>query len=470
MTRTDGPLVELRSVSVSYAGVPVLSGVDAALGAGECVLVTGDNGSGKSSLLRVLSGVQRPTAGMRVARTGARGVRLMPQAPRLAWNLPLDTNIMLALGSRADVSWWPALLRPRAATSRYDELRSAAESVLLRFGLATKAQTRAMELSGGERKLLAVAIAFAGEARVVLLDEPFAGLSPAASNDVRSAIARAKAAQQTVVIVEHRTKHTADLADHVWHVDQGELYVRAPTAPADAPAAAHASVRRSTDAEHGASRSDSALEVRALRGGWNSNVVVGDATFRLSRGATAGVMGENGVGKSTFIALLCGIIQPSGGRMLLGGSDVTQAATHERVLFGLRVLLQTRRVFGKLSVEENLRLGGRTKSTNHVLPIRADRRRLAATLSGGEQTILGIDVATCDEAATVVLLDEPSAGLDHVARARVRKRILALREAGIACLVVDHDRVFLEELSGRILIFECGRICDEVSHRNRKDN
>lgn len=451
--QTKDPLLELRDVSVSYTGTPVLYGVSAGVRPGECILVTGDNGSGKSTLLRILAGVQAPTSGTRISRLAARDVRLMLQAPRLAWGLPVATNVALALSDgMSDISWQRALLHPHATRRRRDALHAAAEEILERFGLAAHAKTPAQEMSGGERKLLAVAIALAGKTPVVLLDEPFAGLTEVASGNVRAAIAEAKEEGRAIVIVEHRTKHAANVADRFWSLVHGELREVAGAVPPAQPAPSVPVASPTVLA------TEVILTVAGLRGGWGRNVVVEEATFQLPCGAIVGIMGENGSGKSTLVALLSGIIDPVAGLIVLAGNDVTHALAHERVRMGLRVLLQQRRVFSRLSIDENFRLGHREVRGDRLLSLNIDGGRLAGTLSGGEQTILGLHIASEGEGASVLVLDEPTAGLDRNSRARVLERLSMLREAGMASLIVEHDQHFLEELSDRILILQNGRL------------
>ena len=203
--------VNLKDLSLRYGPVPALRGVDLRIAQGERVALVGANGSGKSSLLRVLHGLQRPTAGS-ILRDGSLRQAMVFQRP-FALRASVLTNVALALWLRG---------------TRWRQARLDAMLALGRVGLGNVALRNARTLSGGQLQRLALARAWALEPQVLLLDEPTASLDPHAKREVEALMADFAAAGMTLVFASHNLGQVKRLATRVLYLEQGRVLADLP--------------------------------------------------------------------------------------------------------------------------------------------------------------------------------------------------------------------------------------------------
>jgi branched-chain amino acid transport system ATP-binding protein len=193
-------------------------------------------------------------------------------------------------------------------------------------------------------------------------------------------------------------------------------------------------------------------------------------SFRAHAGEAVALLGRNGAGKSTTLRCVMGLLPPAGGRVLLAGRDVTGWAPHRLCRLGLGWVPEDRRVFGDLTVHENLEAGRRPRAPARAggrwthervygfFPVLGDRRRQkAGTLSGGEQQMLAI-ARTLMGAPAVLLLDEPSEGLAPVVVRALLDRLAALRAAGQTIVLAEQNLRFATRLADRAYVLDQGRV------------
>lgn len=214
-------MLEVQSLKAGYGNSPVLTGLDLDVAPGEVVGVLGGNGSGKSTLLSALSGLTRPRAGsitldgrrvdgLSAEKVAARGIRLLSQQRRVFAGLTVRDN----------------LLAPSLAVGRPDAqgIRAFAEDWLLRFpALGDQAGALAAGLSGGQQQLLAIGRVLAVPSKVLLLDEPSAGLSTSAASEVSELLLERARAGVALVLVEQDLRFADALASRVLHLRSGRL-------------------------------------------------------------------------------------------------------------------------------------------------------------------------------------------------------------------------------------------------------
>ena len=212
------PLIALEGVGLRYGAVDALRGVDLRIGAGERVAFVGANGSGKSSLLRVLHGLLPPSAGVR--RQGA-----APDGRPLRFAMLFQRPFLLRLSVRANVrlGLWLAGVRREAGQARCDE-------ALRRVGLAGEAGRPARALSGGQQQRLALARAWALQPDVLLLDEPTASLDPSAKREVEALLGEFVAQGTTLLIASHNLGQVKRLAQRVVYLEHGRVLADVPVA------------------------------------------------------------------------------------------------------------------------------------------------------------------------------------------------------------------------------------------------
>jgi branched-chain amino acid transport system ATP-binding protein len=211
------------------------------------------------------------------------------------------------------------------------------------------------------------------------------------------------------------------------------------------------------------------LEVSDLHVHYGRIHAVQGVSFTVPHGAIVTIVGSNGAGKSTTLRALAGLVPVSHGRVQLDGEDITSYPAHRRVPRGLVLCPEGRRVFPRLTVLENLRMGAFTRPNRadfagvlervySIFPVLKDRTRQAAgTLSGGEQQMLAIARALCAQ-PRVLLLDEPSMGLAPRLVDTVGDCIQAIREQGVTVLLVEQNAFMALEVADVGHVLENGRL------------
>ena len=210
------------------------------------------------------------------------------------------------------------------------------------------------------------------------------------------------------------------------------------------------------------------LEVRGLRAGYDSGDVLQGVDLDLQEGEMVALLGRNGVGKTTLMNAIVGLVRPRAGTIRLDGRDLTGAGAHEIARAGVAIVPQGRRIFARLTVEENLKLARRAVSGRDVewslddvyrlLPRLLERRRHRGNeLSGGEQQMLAIGRALLAN-PRVLLFDEPSEGLAPLLVDRMTETIAGLRERGLSAILVEQNLHVAVALADRVAIMTKGEI------------
>jgi branched-chain amino acid transport system ATP-binding protein len=221
------------------------------------------------------------------------------------------------------------------------------------------------------------------------------------------------------------------------------------------------------------------LEVRQLRAGYGRIPIIQAVDLDLQDGEAVGILGHNGMGKTTLVKSLMGIIRPSGGSISFKGQDITRAPPYERARHGIGYVPQGREIFPGLSVADNLRLGARGKNFRSsavfdrvieefpTLKLLLDR--LGGSLSGGEQQILAIARCLCGE-PRLILLDEPTEGIQPSIIDQITDMLAGLvRKRGIALVLVEQNLSFISSLCERVYVLQKGTIVRKLSHDQMAD-
>lgn len=214
--------------------------------------------------------------------------------------------------------------------------------------------------------------------------------------------------------------------------------------------------------------SEQLLNVDSLRVCYGESEVIGDLTLAAEKNEIVALMGLNGMGKTSLMKALIGLLPTRAGRIRVGGHDVTGTAPHERVRQGLAYVPQGRMVFPTLSVEENVQTGlprGERRIPEHIYKffpvLREMRRRRAGNLSGGQQQQLAIARALASR-PRVLLLDEPTEGIQPSIIKDLASQLKQIRdEAGLTIVVSEQVLSFALSVADRVLVMVRGALVHE---------
>jgi len=229
-------MLSIRDVSVRFGGVTALKSVSFDAEPGRIVGLIGPNGSGKSTLLNVISGTVMPDAGAvtldgavvplgRPERIAGYGIGRAFQVPRLARRLTVHQNLMASARDQGGERLFDLFLRPRRVAQQERALESRAWAVLQRLQLDHKANDLAGGLSGGQQKLLALGMLMMSDCRMLLLDEPAAGVNAVLVEEQIALLKAFRAEGRLIILVEHNMDMVAELCDCIYVLDAGEVIV-----------------------------------------------------------------------------------------------------------------------------------------------------------------------------------------------------------------------------------------------------
>lgn len=482
------PLLRVTGLRKRYGGVQALDGVALELRAGEVHGLVGANGAGKSTLIRILAGLETPDAGT-IELDGAHvsigtpdrangfGLGFIHQELNLVPQMTALQNIVLGLP------------KPQVCgLVDWRRVRRLVQPSATRVGIGFPLEARAAGLSVAERWLVSICRALVRRARLVVMDEPTASLSGRECDNLFRIVRDLSREGVAVLYVSHRLDEITELCHRVTAFRDGRLaaridrasLTRARLVEAIVGSAAPETPAAGTVADRPAAHEGIALSVRGLRRG-----LVRDASFDLHRGEVLGLGGLVGSGRSETVRLIFGVDRPEAGRMTLEGRDFAPRTPHEAVEAGIGLVPEERRSEGLVlskSVAFNLGLATlRTLRVAPALPLTSLRRRdrraremcgrlhigtpgvgaMTGRLSGGNQqkVVIGKWLA---RGPRVLILDEPSRGVDIGARGEIHRIIRALASEGMSVIVISSETEELPGLCDRVLVMVEGRIGAEL--------
>ncbi|MFC6738210.1 ATP-binding cassette domain-containing protein [Methylobacterium tardum] len=477
--RTDGPVLVADDIKKNFGPVAAVRGVSFAVADRTLHALIGPNGAGKTTAFNLLSGMFRPSAGS-IRLDGHEIAGLEPHAitraglgrsfqiTNLFPGLSVEENVRLAVQARhkAHFSPWRDALAIRQIADDTAEL--------LRWtGLSGIERAEAGSLSYGGQRLLDMGLALATRPRVLLLDEPLAGLAAAERERVGDLI-KALSADIPVLLVEHDIDRVFRLADRVTVMADGAVLVDGSVADARDDARVQAVYLGSGTAAIAAKPRASAAEAETLLAMegvdtfYGKSHILNGVNLAVRRGEVVALLGRNGAGKSTLLKTLIGTAPPAAGRIVLGGTDIAGLSPDRIARLGIGYVPQGRALFAGMSVAENLGLGRLRRLTGAGIHWDEDRvleffPRLkerwtvdAARLSGGEQQMVAVARALSGD-TRLLLLDEPFEGLSPAVTEELFEAFDRLRRE-IAIILVDHHLDLALALSDRTVALERGSV------------
>jgi ABC-type branched-subunit amino acid transport system ATPase component/ABC-type branched-subunit amino acid transport system permease subunit len=476
---TDGPILEVSALSKSFGGIHAVRSLWLAVRDRCLHALIGPNGAGKTTAFHLISGLFAPDhgtitlagcsiAGMSPERITQAGVGRSFQITNLFPSLPVIENVRLAVQSRD-----PKRFGIWTHAQALDDVNRETTEIVRTMGLAGVESAEAASLSYGGQRLLDMSLALATKPRVMLLDEPLAGLAAAERERVGHLI-KGISRDIPVLLVEHDIDRVFALADAVTVMNDGQVLVDGTVDDArNSPevqevyigTGAHALAERTRPS---AAREAVLLALDRVNTFYGKSHILRDVSFDVKESEIVALLGRNGAGKSTVLKTLVGITPPATGEITLGAEALARRPSAEITRRGISYVPQGRGLFAGMSVAENMELG-RLKRRNNAGPfwdeekifaffprIKQRWRSPADYLSGGEQQMVAVARALSGD-TRLLLLDEPFEGLAPAVIEELFEAFDKLRQE-ISILIVDHHLDLALALSDRTVALERGTV------------
>jgi branched-chain amino acid transport system ATP-binding protein len=472
-----GTLLELDKVSMVFGGLRAVNGVSFEVPE-KCIFgLIGPNGAGKTTVFNCITGVYTPTEGavtyagqridgLKAFQIADRGVARTFQNIRLFAEMTVIENVLVANHRTSKANLFDSMLR----TQRYIEderaMRKQAEELLDLFGLKRLADERSASLSYGDQRRLEIARALMLKPRLLLLDEPAAGMNSAESEVLKKQIHELRDKfNLTVVLVEHNMQVVMGVCEVIHVMDRGETIAHGNAEevknhPKVLEAYLGKGSQERTTVESGADREADAkgdekaskplLRVENLEVAYGGIKAVKGISLDVRRGELVALIGANGAGKTSTLKAIARLLPLQGGRIVFDGVDVATVPSHQLTRMGMALSPEGRAIFPNLTVRENLDLGAYTIDDNAQIAKRFDEavalfprlgermKQLGGTLSGGEQQMLAIARALMS-GPKLLMLDEPSLGIAPVLVDQIFEGIEKIRQRGTTILLVEQN-------------------------------
>jgi branched-chain amino acid transport system ATP-binding protein len=467
------PILQVRKLTKCFGGLTAVKELSFDVEAGEILGLIGPNGSGKSTAMKSIMGIERPTegqvlfrgenlAGLPAHKIARYGFGMVFQHSRPLNRQTVLENIMVALLP-------DSLLKVFADRS----LKVRARNIAERVGLGAVVDRRPPTLPFADLRRLELAKAIARDPQVVLVDEPFAGLTLAEVGSFSDLIRSFRHEGRAVLLVDHNVKSVSSLVDRVLAMYLGEEIV---TGRADEVllnetvrrvylgGAIETSARRETDFAD----KTPLLQVENLSVHYGKAQALDNVSVHVHRGEFVSIVGLNGAGKTTLFNAISGFV-PYTGEIVRDGVKQRGLTPARIARSGLVQCPETRELFGEMSIRENLDLGGQHLPDAErqaqlawlfeLFPILQERQtQMAQTLSGGEQQMLAIGRALMMK-PEILILDEPTLGLAPVILEQLSKALEKLRQTTpITVLLGEQNVTFALPHADRVYVVEHGRI------------
>ncbi|WP_106746490.1 sugar ABC transporter ATP-binding protein [Yoonia maritima] len=474
------PVLALRGITKTFPGVRALGGVDLALYPGQVTALVGENGAGKSTLVKVLTGIYRPDAGdividdtptqfQTATDASDAGVTAIHQETVLFDDLTVAENIFLGHAPRT-----------RWGLIDWGTMRTQATEILTRIGANLDPDATLRELGIANKHLVAIARALSVQARVVVMDEPTAALSRAEIEELYDLVDRLKSEGKAILFISHKFDEIFRIADRYTVFRDGEMVGAGMIADITENKLVEMMVGRPVGQVFPTRSTNIGDEILRVAG-YSHPTEFADINFGLRRGEILGFYGLVGAGRSEFMQALFGVTKPSKGAIKIDGKIAIIRSPNEAIEQGIVYVPEDRGKQGAITdlpIFQNVTLPSLGRiSGNGFLKMaeefslarkyteRLDLRAAAldqnvGNLSGGNQqkVVIAKWLATLPK---VIILDEPTKGIDVGSKAAVHEFMAELANEGLSVIMVSSEIPEILGMSDRVIVMREGRIVDE---------
>jgi ribose transport system ATP-binding protein len=472
-------LLRVTGISKSFPGVQALKDVQFELDRGEVLALVGENGAGKSSLMKILSGIYTKDEGsifldgvevnIDSPKTAqALGISIIHQEMNLMAHLTIAQNIFIGREPREGL-----FLRERALNRKADEL-------LKRLGINLDPKALVETLTVAKQQMVEIAKALSFDAKVLIMDEPTSALTDVETETLFTLIEGLKRTGTGVIYISHRMDELRRITDRVTVLRDGEYIGTLQKEQLDIPTIIEMMVGRHIEESARPTARDRANNEVVLKvEGLNTRQLLKDISFELKRGEILGFAGMMGAGRTEVARAIIGADLSEGGRVHINGKPVKIKQPSDAVAHGIGYLSEDRKAYGLLleqDVNTNVLLAslrdytdalgfvhtmkGKQKSREYVASLRIKTPSISATtknLSGGNQQKVVIAkwlARDCD----ILIFDEPTRGIDVGAKEEIYKLLNDLVAAGKSIIMISSELPEVLRLSHRIVVMANGRI------------
>ena len=470
-------ILSVRNLSKSFSGVKALDNVQLNVRKGEVHALMGENGAGKSTLMKVLMGLLTPDSGQiqfesedladrDVHDVLKKGISMIHQEMLLVAELTVAQNIFLGRETTGGLFGW---LNDRRLNERAGE-------ILAQMGLSIRPDARLKDLSVGQMQLVEIAKAISNDAKVIIMDEPTSALADTEVAALFGIIRDLKQKGVAIIYISHKLDEVFALADTITVLRDSQYITTKPAAELNENALINLMVGRELDRLFPDSIRQPGPEVLSVKN-LSREEKFSNVNFTVHAGEVLGFAGLMGAGRTEVARAIFGLDRPDSGEIYINGQKASINAPQDAIRQGIGYVSEDRQALGfipGLSVTQNMTLASLSKYANGLFiqnrseaetaAKMVDDLKIKATgldqkvryLSGGNQQKVVIGKVLL-ASPTVVILDEPTRGIDVGAKAEIYKLIAELKASGIAILLISSELPELLGLSDRVLVLAKGQ-------------
>jgi len=472
------PLLSLRGINMTFGGVQALKDVSFEVRPGEVHCLAGENGCGKSTLIKVITGVYRPAQGAEIVFEDQQVSQMSPsKAQALGIQVIWQDLALFPEMSVAENIAFQTLTGSRPRLVNYGRIREIAEQALARLGVTFDVDRPLKDFAIAQRQIVAIARALVGDARIVFMDEPTASLTQSETDYLLDIVRTLSKSGVAVVFVSHRLAEVLEISSRITVLRDGKLIGVYPVEGMTQSRVTELMTGRTFD-QNLRARDRSAEPVVLSVEGLGRTGEFSDVTFELRRGETLGITGLLGSGRTELALTLFGMRRPETGQIRLDGRPLSFASNRQAIAAGIAYLSEDRLSLGlnqPQSIADNLVMASLSRIMRGGL-IASDRKKASvsrwitdlgvkigmpedaiSTLSGGNQQRVAIAKWLATD-PRVLILDAPTVGVDVGARAGIFEIVAHLAEAGLAIILISDEVPEVYFNADRVLHMEKGRI------------